>query len=439
VQHDEPEARELLAAAVGLLTHSAVGAGELVELGNVLVPTNDGAWAPASTVVLRGSRLDAVVPSDVPRLADDLAAAAPADAWAALGVLTALVPVTLIEQPLDPDLWDDVMLDGADWCAAAADIAEVRDPGELLAAEVSLVRGVDLLDGLDLADVAGLLGPPDVRRAVVRPTTVVTADGRRVAVPSPSAWWLSEAPVLSGRSPMEVRLPGDDRLAPFFPVIDPPAGTDEELLKAIGVHTTLERWISSPDGVDELLEAMGDPGIEISPALLGELFDRLTDALEDDLPSPPPRVRALVKGETSVVPADDAVVAVAPHHALVLSTPFVPGTPRLAEILDLEVSDDASCRASDVTGTGVERPVPDVRWISDFPTSYREHDELVVGGVSVDWWVTDTGEVHAATVEGLARALAWAGGRWSRRFELVSLLERQEPDESFGVEGLYDR
>ncbi len=439
VEHDESEALDLLRGAASLLTHSSVDAGELVQLGDVPVPTRNGSWAPASSVVLPGSALDAAVASDVPRLADDLAEAAPAHAWAALGVLRSLVPVTLVEQPLDPDLWDDVMLDGGDWCSAAADTVGVGDPGELLADEVSVVRGVELLDGLNLADIADLLGEPDVRRALVTPTTVVTADGRHVQVPSPSAWWLSEASVVDGRSPVEVRIPGDDRLAPFFPTIDPPAGLDGELLKAIGVHSTLERWISSPDGVDELLEAMGDTGVELAPALMGDLYDRLAVEVEGDLPDSPPRVRALVRGETAVVDADDAVVAIAPHHALVLRTPYVPGNTRLAEILDLAVSDDASCAAADISGTGSVRPAPVVPGVTGLPESYREHDELVVGEIPVDWWVTDDGEVHASTVEGLARALAWAGGQWPRRFEIAARLEHQEPATSFGVEGLYDR
>ena len=32
------------------------------------------------------------------------------------------------------------------------------------------------------------------------------------------------------------------------------------------------------------------------------------------------------------------------------------------------------------------------------------------------------GVVHAATLEGLARGLAWAAGRWDRRFEAATLL-----------------
>ena len=62
-----------------------------------------------------------------------------------------------------------------------------------------------------------------------------------------------------------------------------------------------------------------------------------------------------------------------------------------------------------------------------------------MGDVVIDWWVTDAGELHAATVDGLARALAWASGQWSRRFEIAAALEQPESAGAFAVERLYDR
>ena len=41
-----------------------------------------------------------------------------------------------------------------------------------------------------------------------------------------------------------------------------------------------------------------------------------------------------------------------------------------------------------------------------------EFPEITVDGSEVDWWVEDR-QVHAATLDGLARGLAWAAGRWS--------------------------
>jgi hypothetical protein len=60
------------------------------------------------------------------------------------------------------------------------------------------------------------------------------------------------------------------------------------------------------------------------------------------------------------------------------------------------------------------------------PSTYVEHDDLVVAGVPVDWWVEGDGQVHAATVDGLARALSWAAGRWELRFAVAEAI--RDPD-----------
>ena len=56
------------------------------------------------------------------------------------------------------------------------------------------------------------------------------------------------------------------------------------------------------------------------------------------------------------------------------------------------------------------------------PRSWHEHDQLTVGGSDVDWWVNPDGEVHAATMDGLARGLAWSAGRWDRRQDVAAVL-----------------
>ncbi len=59
------------------------------------------------------------------------------------------------------------------------------------------------------------------------------------------------------------------------------------------------------------------------------------------------------------------------------------------------------------------------------PRTWCEHDRLVVDGAEVDWWVEGSGPeatVHACTVDGLARGLAWAGGAWGRRAAVAEAL-----------------
>jgi len=437
--HDEDAASQMISAAAVLLEDATVEPGDLVALADVPVATRDGSWEPAASVVLPGSVVDAVADPAVPRLADHLGARASSKAWSALGVVTDLTPVTLHEQPLDPYLWDRLMADGGEWCAAVADYAGVDDPAELFAPEVTIVRGMELLENASIDDLAPLIAAPSVTRALVSKPVILTSDGRRVSVPSPAAWWLSEIPILDGRCPTDARVDGDDRLEPFFPLAAAPPSIDDDVLVALGVHTTLEHWLDAPGGVDEVLEALADESVHVPPSLLVDVLAAIENLDHEHLGEPPERVRVISNSHTAVVDADDAVVAIAPHHSLVLKTSYVPGTRRLAEVLDLAISDDAVCGATEVSGTGVERPVPEVSGEFSLPSTYREHDELKVQGVPVDWWVTDDDEVHACTLDGLARGLAWVAGRWASRFELADALTNQGDAVVLDTERLYDR
>ena len=51
-----------------------------------------------------------------------------------------------------------------------------------------------------------------------------------------------------------------------------------------------------------------------------------------------------------------------------------------------------------------------------------EHEELLVGGRPVTWWVSGDGAVHAATLDGLARGVCWAAGAWDRRLLVAELV-----------------
>jgi hypothetical protein len=264
-------------------------------------------------------------------------------------------------------------------------------------------------------------------------------------VPSPAAFWLSELPLFDGRPAVSLRLPDDERLAPFFPALPNPGDADAELLIAMGVHTSLDRWLKEPGGIEELFAAMGDVVHELPASLVPQLYAAVADAVEerDELPDAPERVLALKDGAWKAVEAEEVMIAVAPHHAAVLVGPFVPGNATLAELLDVDVSSDAACGASVIAGSGRVMSVPpvasDVAGGNRIPREYYEHDALRVNSVEVDWWVTDKGEVHACTVDGLARALAWASGQWHRRWELAALLSGAADDEQVRFESFYDR
>jgi hypothetical protein len=329
------------------------------------------------------------------------------DGWLAMGVLSELTVVPVGEVTLDPDAWDRLMIGGGEWCDEVAAILDVSSPADLLAVSVTIVRGLEFVEGMDEARALMTLSAPGVRAAVVEPSMVLDGSGRTRSVQSPAALWLSELPLFDGQTPVSVRLSGDERLVPFFAEVADASGLDVELLAALGVHTTLDAWIARPGGLDEL-------------------------------PDPPARLRALIDGQWVVVDADHVVVAVAPHHTPVLTQPFIPGDAALAELFELSVSDDARCGAETIHGTGTLGPVPDALRSAHVATEYREHDSLTVGETEVDWWVTDDGEVHACTVDGLARGLAWASGQWNRRWELAAALSGTAPDERHRIESYYD-
>jgi CHAT domain-containing protein len=66
-------------------------------------------------------------------------------------------------------------------------------------------------------------------------------------------------------------------------------------------------------------------------------------------------------------------------------------------------------------------PVPVAVVLPAAPGRWCEHDQLLVDGVEVDWWVDGAG-VHACTLDGLARGLAWACGAWTLRGALEEVL-----------------
>jgi hypothetical protein len=272
-----------------------------------------------------------------------------------------------------------------------------------------------------------LLTDPVVRRAIVEPVRVVTGEGRRVHVPSFAAWWLADAPLFGDVTPSQSRLSIDERLAGLFDEVARPAsGADDELLRAMGVHTTLGALLEQPHGADELLDRLADPDSDVTPQALQQIYRALTRLPEARWPSSPERVRVIEADSTTVVPASVVVVVVAPHHAPLVHGKAILGTTQVAEILDLDTTDSAASGVD--LPDGVQRPMPAgvAELIPDAPKVYVEHEDIRCGGSPVDWWVTLDGEVHAATLDGLARGVAWSCDQWWRRWELAAVLAEPE-------------
>src|SRR5262249_52466121 len=161
---------------------------------------------------------------------------------------------------------------------------------------------------------------------------------------------------------------------------------------------------------DELLDRLADSDLDVAAPQLIEIYNALAEVPEERV-APPASIRALIDGEPEVADAADVAVLDAPDLLVLLDgRPVVPAPPgtaqRLADLLELTPASELL--AAQVTSEGERQPVPEVvrRLVPGVPETYLEHEELVLDDeVETDWRYQD-GEVHAATFDGLARALA---------------------------------
>jgi hypothetical protein len=436
---DDPAVRALVAASaeeedpgpvadavLGLVAAARLQPGERPWLADLALPGTDGEWYPADELLLPGGPLAGVVVAGSPfgtadpALLDRYGAAT----LEAAGVLSSFGLLAERDVPLDAP---DLDLDGAqDW----ADDTRARLPEGAVppvAAEVLAVRDLELVDPERWPQALDLLARPPLRAALVEPTWVLLADGRRAEVPSYTAWWLRRHAVLGGRRPADVRAAdADPLLAGLYDEAALPA--DQGVARALGVRTTLADLLAEPGGADELLDRLADPARFITRPQLRALWAALAAAGPDA--TPPDRVRAVRGGEVVVADAADVLVLdAADLWPLVAARPLVLApydrAAQLADLLDLPlVSEEV---AGGVESEPVARDVPAIiaAVLPGAPATYLAHDRLIVDGVAVAWRYTG-GAVHAAGPDGLACGLAWAARRWPARHLLAALL--RDPD-----------
>jgi hypothetical protein len=454
-----------LAEAVLTLVHAAEpGPRERFGFGALLLPDEDGVPAPARELLLPSSPLAGVVePAAFGRVHPDLVRRWGVGTLRAVGVLDSFTLVSASDVLLDPDGADAGLfdLDGfEDWLDDLRDLLPSGARGTPpAAAELTAVLDLDLVAADRWPAALALLAADPLRGAVVEPVRVLTGDGGRLELPSYTSWWLSRRPVLGGRRPADLVASDEGLLRGLYDPLVPDgaaqgggvgsAGSraavpaDLEFLAALGVRTGLPALLGAPGGPDELLDRLADPARRVGAAQLVALYAALADVPEDRV-DPPESVRALIDGEPALADAADAVVVGDPDVlALLAGRPVIPAPPgaaeRLADLLDLSLA--AELVAGEVTSQGERQPVPEVirRLVPGVPETYVEHDELVLDGeVEADWRVVD-GDVHAATFDGLARALAWAAGRWERRHLIAALLAEPERAEELSAEGYFEQ
>ncbi|HEX8496801.1 MAG TPA: hypothetical protein VF661_06365, partial [Actinomycetales bacterium] len=389
--------------------------GDLAWLSQLVLTDDEGEPAPAGVLVLPGSiAADLLDPEDVGRLAPDLADAWPAAVLTAVGVLDGLATVRARDVDLD-DLPD-----------ALADLADVdtwvREVGPGSVAELVAVRDLDLVrDDAWPRALRHLAGDPQLRRALTEPVRVGDADGRGArSVPSYTAWWLQRE--LGTVGLLDPAAPqGLQGLLDAAP--DWLAALDDGTRRALGLVSGLaaDRSLAAV-----LLQRLNDPDREVDVATCLRAW-AVVGACAADLDAGVAGVRVLLGTGTTVVPAGRAVVAddarwlqrsdlgglvvVAPQHA-----------EALADLLDVPLAGDVSDGRVTSEGRVCDVPAPVRALLPGSSATWVEHDELLVDGREVDWWV-EQGQVHASTSEGLARALAFAAGEWAARHAVAAVLQ----------------
>ncbi|MFC9387343.1 sacsin N-terminal ATP-binding-like domain-containing protein [Streptomyces venezuelae] len=438
---DALDGDELVETVLTLVRDAELEPGEEPWLGALALPDEDGELSPAGELVMPGSAFAAVMREDELAYVDaELAARWGEQPLAACGVLATFALVRATDLLLDPDEVepregdypepDDAgLLHAVDvWCEDVLDRLP-ESPVPPVATEIVAVRDLDLVDDDAWPQALALLARPPLRDALTQPVRVLLPDGTTETVRSYTAWWLRDHPVLDGRRPAGLRAAGTDPLLiGLYDSADATGFEDEQVLRALGVRTSVAALLDEPGGAAELLARLADPGREVGGAQLHALYTALAD-LDPEQVTLPDELRAVVDGAVVVVDASEAVVADAPDLLpLAGGMPLLPVSPTqaadLAELFQVRrLSEEV---AAEVTTDGEEHDVPDaVRTLLGpaTPTTYVEHEELRAAGTELDWRRTADGVVHASTLEGVAAGLAWAAGQWPRRFEVAALLE----------------
>ncbi|WP_411071263.1 sacsin N-terminal ATP-binding-like domain-containing protein [Streptomyces sp. cmx-4-25] len=453
---DALDAEELAETVLGLVRDAELAPGEEPWLGALALPDEDGELAPAGELVLPGSPFAAVVREDEIALVDaGLAARWGEQPLTACGVLATFALVRANDLVLDPDEVepregdypepDDAgLLDAVDvWCEDVLDRLP-ETPVPPVATEITAVRDLDLVDDDAWPRALALLASPPLRDALIEPVRVLLPDGRTETVRSYTAWWLRDHPVLDGRRPAGLRAAGTDPLLMgLYDSADATGFEDEQVLRALGVRTSVPALLDEPGGAAELLGRLADPDRDVTAPQLHALYTALAD-LDPEQVTLPDELRAVVDGVVTVVDAADAVVADAPDLLpLTAGLPLLPVSPsRAVDLAELfQVRRLSETVEAEVTTSGEEHGVPDAVTALLGPATpgfYVEHEELRAGGVELDWRRTPDGTVHAATLEGVAAGLAWSAGQWPRRFEVAALLEDPTRTEELSRDRWFD-
>jgi hypothetical protein len=418
VEHGE----DVVDAVLALVAGSDVGVIDEPWLAELQLPDSAGRLRLASSLFLPGSEvLDWLHRAETHVVANDLLTKWGAAVLARVGVRGELGLVRDSEVALDDEAWHD--LDDEDgWVDAVLAGLPTQEVPPVVE-EFVAVRDLDLVRDDAWSSVLEALGQPPYREAILIPATLRLGNSSHVSAPSYTRWWLS-AYVRLGGHPLS-----DYRSFDADPVVtslwDPlPVAVEPAIAQGLGVRSSLAELLSQRGGADALLDRLADESRDVPASVLLPAFGVLAAADPEEV-APPALVRVPQGATTVVVDAAEAMVADAPYWAQLADVHLVPAAPdraeALADVLDLPLAGERYAIA--IPDNGAEAAVPaSVRAILPAaPETYVEHDELRIAGHAVTWWVMD-GRIHACTLDGLARGLAWVCGRWADRLLIAEAL-----------------
>ncbi|WP_034268868.1 sacsin N-terminal ATP-binding-like domain-containing protein [Haloechinothrix halophila] len=421
-----------LVRLVLLLVSGGSGSDPSGWLGALALPAADGGWRRADELVLPSSSLLDVLADDaigddaaLDVVDKDFAARWPAETLCAVGVLDTFAVID-DQEPVEPD---HALPDEQEWWDARSE-----QPASLVA-----VRDLDLVDDDAWPAALRLL-------AAERETwQAVTAPGGH------TGWWLARFALLDGQSPNHWRLPDCDALAGLYDVV-PDLGLSRDVLVAAGVRDTID--VTDAEAAEDLLDRLADSSRELRQGVVLRAHAALAALPAESAAAvtPPDAVRAL---DGSVADADAVGALDAPwllgvvDPAALVAADTVAAAGALADVLDIPQASEraagtvvsqgelvgwselsAVCVIAELLGIDVPEggvsvhPGLEVRLESDAagqsaPRSGSGGDAATAAAL---WWVDD-GMVHADDTEsGLARAFAYAAGRWDLRHLIAALL-----------------
>jgi hypothetical protein len=410
---------EVVHTVLRLVAAAGVRQGEHPWLAALALRDEAGDWRRADELALPDAPFLDLLDEDTPLGVLDQATA---DAWpkhvlAAVGVLDSFA-VVVDDAPTAPD---HDLADEHDWWDS------LPEPPLRMTA----VRDLDLVaEHAWPAALRLLAADPDTWRALHEPFGY-------------TGWWIANHALLDGQPPRALRMPDATSLAGLYDPV-PPVDVDPAVLRAVGVRDELE--LTDTADVGDLLERLADQDRPVSTGTAMRVHAAIAAAVvagdlsADDVP-PPIAVRTLT-GE--VLPAAEAMVLNAPWTLGVASAERVVAAgldfdlaEPLADVLDVPL-------ATEVVMGEIREHAEPVRWadlgavvdacdlvgIEVPPGGPLVHQRLTVriglANHEVAWWV-DRDIVHCTdSTEGMARALAWATGRWDERHTFAALLEDPE-------------